>query len=57
MMCYMCGCTRFITAEFRIRDILLLLILRYPVQCMRCGQRNSMSIFWIRNARDGKSGQ
>jgi hypothetical protein len=39
LACEFCGYNRFRRSRTRFRDLMELLMMRYPVRCMRCGQR------------------
>jgi hypothetical protein len=45
--CDACGSTRFRISRFRISDLPRLIVLRYPVRCMRCEQRSHGSLPWV----------
>ena len=49
--CVFCGNSGFRRSRLRITDVLRLLLLRYPVRCIRCGQRQYAFIRTALSAR------
>jgi hypothetical protein len=45
MICWYCGKDRFRRSHFQLKDILWLLVLRYPVRCSFCHKRAYTNIF------------
>lgn len=56
MKCFGCGSSRMRISRLRLSDLPGLLILRYPVRCRSCLQRDSVSVWaaW-RLHSDGKA--
>lgn len=56
MKCFGCGSIRMRTSRLRLSDIPGLLLLRYPVRCYSCLQRDTVSLWSAWRLRsDGKA--
>ena len=42
--CCVCGFLKFRTSRLRSSDLSQLLLMRLPVRCLNCGERNFMSV-------------
>jgi hypothetical protein len=52
--CRFCPGHEFRRSRFRARDALRLLLLRYPVRCLRCRQRQTITVFAAARAESWK---
>lgn len=43
IQCQFCPCQRFRRSRVRSNDLMDLFLMRYPVRCLRCGQRQAVS--------------
>lgn len=43
IQCQFCPCQRFRRSRLRSKDLRELFLMRYPVRCLRCGQRQTVS--------------
>jgi hypothetical protein len=55
MRCRVCPGREFRRSRLRVKDLWRLLILRYPVRCLRCRQRQSVSVFAAARAESSKA--
>jgi hypothetical protein len=53
--CRFCPGHEFRRSRFRPRDVFRLLLLRYPVRCLRCRQRQTVTVFAAARAESSKA--
>jgi hypothetical protein len=53
--CRFCPGHEFRRSRFRPKDAFKLLLLRYPVRCLRCRQRQTINVFAARRAESSKA--
>jgi len=51
MHCYECGSSQIRTSKFRASDISRLMVLRFPVRCRSCGERDFASLLQVSKIR------
>lgn len=54
--CRICGSSNFRVSHFRVMDLPLMLVLRYPVRCRHCHERAYAFVPQILNFRGGRQG-
>jgi hypothetical protein len=52
--CHFCGQSKFRISRFRTSDLSQMLLLRFPVRCLTCGQRAHTFVYQFQKLRSAR---